>query len=90
MATAMPNLGLHERPPSSTPRAPRRAHDPRIVLASVLASLVMAMLVAAAGVALDDPCGGGCSTADDLSYLSSGDDWCKFLNGKMFCYGEPN
>ena len=65
------------------------------MLVSVIGSLVMAAMVAGAAVAIertsDASCGMGdsqpCnSVPEEIRFV---DEWCKSINGKVLCEGEP-
>jgi hypothetical protein len=59
------------------------------MLASVAASLIMALMVAAAAVAIERTSDAACLAADSTPCGPDTAEWCKSVDGQMLCPGEP-
>lgn len=72
-------------------RRSSRSHGEAIrLLTWLLASLALAALVALAGEALDRPESVAAHQLADARLREDDTAWCRRLNGKVFCYGEPD
>ena len=63
---------------------------PVAMFALVAASLVMALMVAVAAVAMEQPSAPIWRAGDATFAAPDSGDWCKTLNGRTICVGEPN
>ena len=63
---------------------------PVAMFALVAASLVMALMVAVAAMAMELPSAPVWRAGDARFVAPDSGDWCKTLNGRTICVGEPN
>jgi hypothetical protein len=100
-ATAMTSLGERARPVAAAVGRPpdrsfvglkaiRTSRQAILMLASVGASLVMVSMVAAGAVAIERMPDAACLAAGSTPCEADPMEWCKSLNGKLICIGEPN
>jgi hypothetical protein len=59
------------------------------ILVSIVASLMMVGMVAGAAVALERASEDACGMVDSPPCDAVQDEWCKAINGRMLCVGEP-
>jgi len=59
------------------------------LLGSIIASLIMALMVAGAAMAIEESSNAACSAADSTPCTLAPVEWCKSINGQMLCLGEP-
>ena len=101
LLTAMTSRAERARPVAaaagrSTDRGPiclkaiRTSRQAILMLASVGASLIMVSMVAAAAVAIERTPDAACLAAGSTPCGADPVEWCKSLNGKLICIGEPN
>lgn len=61
-----------------------------VALVSVAASLIMALMVAVAAMAIERSKDATCGSADWEPCASDAAEWCRVMNGRTICLGEPN
>ena len=61
-----------------------------VMLALIAMSLVIALIVALAAVAIERSRDAACLTSDSAPCSSDAIEWCKFFNGRPICIGEPD
>ncbi len=60
------------------------------ILPFLAASLIMALLVAMTALGLEHPSATGWRAGDTLASALEADAWCKTLNQRTICVGEPD
>jgi hypothetical protein len=85
-------LGTPNAAPARADRLPANPRRRRIgaTLGSIIASSIMALMVAGAAMALERTPDATCLEANSTPCESEQIEWCKPWNGRMICIGEPN
>jgi hypothetical protein len=61
-----------------------------VTLVSVAASLIMALMVAIAAMAIEQSADATCLVADSEPCATDPTEWCRSVNEQLQCIGEPN